>query len=54
MPVCIESCPTRALDAGPLDELKARYGDVVQADGFSYSKRTRPAVVFKPKLQKTG
>jgi len=25
-PICVEACPTRALDAGPLDELKAKYG----------------------------
>jgi len=51
LPVCVEACPTRALDAGPLDELKARYSDNREAEGFSYSKRTRPAAVFKPKLQ---
>ena len=52
MPVCVESCPTRALDAGPLEALKDKYGDVKQADQFSYSKRTKPAVVFTPKLPK--
>lgn len=25
-PVCVSSCPMRALDFGPLDELRARYG----------------------------
>jgi len=50
LPVCVESCPTRALDAGTMDELKATYGDINEAEGFKYSTRTKPAVVFKPKL----
>ena len=53
LPVCVEACPTRALDAGPLGELKAKYGDIQDAEGFAYSKRTKPAVIFKPKRLKT-
>jgi len=49
LPVCVESCPTRALDAGPLDVLTAKYGDLRDAEGFTWSKRTQPAVIFKPK-----
>lgn len=52
LPVCVESCPTRALDAGTLEELKAKYGDITEAEGFTYSKRTRPAIIFKPKRAK--
>jgi len=48
-PACVEACPTRALDAGPLDELQARYGKGSRAIGFKHSPRTQPAVVFKPK-----
>ena len=54
LPVCVEACPTRALDAGPLDELEAKYGNIRRAEGFAYSERSKPAVVFKPKLPKTG
>jgi anaerobic dimethyl sulfoxide reductase subunit B (iron-sulfur subunit) len=54
LPVCVEACPTRALDAGPLDQLEAKYGDTNEAEGFSYSGRTQPAIVFKPKREKTG
>ncbi len=54
LPVCVEACPTRALDAGPLGELEAKYGNIRRAEGFAYSERSKPAVVFKPKLQKTG
>ena len=49
LPVCVEACPTRALDAGTLEEMKARYGDIQEADGFTYSNRVKPAIVFKPK-----
>ena len=48
-PICVESCPMYALDIGPLDELKERYGDAVDAEGFRYSARFEPAVVFRPK-----
>lgn len=51
MPICIESCPVRALDAGNFDELKEKYGSILETEGFKYSKRTDPAVVFKPKLK---
>ncbi|MFC2051919.1 4Fe-4S dicluster domain-containing protein [Chloroflexota bacterium] len=47
--ICVEACPMYALDIGPIDELRAKYGDVVEAEGFSYSARFKPCVVFKPK-----
>jgi hypothetical protein len=49
LPSCVETCPTRALESGDLDELKARFGAQVEAEGFRYSRRTAPAVIFKPK-----
>ncbi len=54
LPVCVEACPTRALDAGPLDELKVKYGDIQEAEGFVYSNRTKPSVVLKPKRPKAS
>jgi len=50
-PICVGSCPMRALDAGPLEELKAKYGDVREAEGFVYAGKVIPSIVFKPKLQ---
>jgi anaerobic dimethyl sulfoxide reductase subunit B (iron-sulfur subunit) len=47
--VCVEACPMYALDAGPLEELEAKYGEIVEAEGFRYSKRCGPAARFKPK-----
>ena len=52
-PICVEACPMRALDAGPLDELKAKYGEIQEAEGFVYSKRVVPSVIFKPKPVKS-
>jgi anaerobic dimethyl sulfoxide reductase subunit B (iron-sulfur subunit) len=54
VPVCVEACPMRAFDAGPLNGMKAKYGQMQGAVGFNYSKRTRPAIVFKPKEMKNG
>jgi anaerobic dimethyl sulfoxide reductase subunit B (iron-sulfur subunit) len=49
-PVCVDSCPAKALDAGPLDEMRSRYGEVTKAAGFKYDDEVRPSIVFKPKL----
>ena len=51
-PICVEACPMRALDAGPLDELKAKYGEVQEAEGFIYSKKTKPSIILKPRYSK--
>ncbi len=48
-PICVEACPLRALDAGPLDELQARYGDVKEAHGFVDSPKAGPSITNKPK-----
>ena len=48
-PICVEACPVRALDAGPLEELRARYGDVRESHGFVYSPIAEPSIVSKPK-----
>jgi anaerobic dimethyl sulfoxide reductase subunit B (iron-sulfur subunit) len=50
-PICVDACPMRALDAGPLDELKALYGDIKEAEGFLYSGELEPSIVFKPKVK---
>ena len=48
-PVCVEACPMRALDAGPMEELMEKYGNVKEAAGFAYSQEIRPSVVMKNK-----
>lgn len=48
-PVCVDACPMRALDVAPMDELKKKYGDIREAPGFTGSKTTGPAIIFKPR-----
>ncbi len=49
-PVCVESCPMYALDAGPLDVLRAKYDKTTAgAEGFTPSERLKPSVLFKPR-----
>lgn len=47
-PICVLSCPLRALDFGPIDELQEKYGDVISLDGMPDPELAKPAVVFKP------
>ncbi len=49
LPACIETCRTRALDAGTIEELESKYGKIKEADNFKYSDRTKPAIIFKSK-----
>ena len=48
-PICVSGCPMRALDAGPIDELRAKYGDVRDTESFVYSEDLVPSITFKPK-----
>jgi len=52
-PICVAGCPMRALDAGPIDELRALYGDKTEAVAFTYSTDLKPSVIFKPKPRKS-
>jgi anaerobic dimethyl sulfoxide reductase subunit B (iron-sulfur subunit) len=47
-PICVDACPMRALDAGPLDEMEEVYSGVKEAIGFESSREIAPSVVFKP------
>jgi NADH-quinone oxidoreductase subunit F len=51
-PICVEACPPRALDAGQLDELKSKYGNVNEASNFTYSPVVQPSLVTKAKQRK--
>jgi len=50
-PICVDACPMIALDVGPMDDLKARYGETKEATGFVFSVETQPSAVFRPKKQ---
>ena len=47
-PICVLSCSMRALEFGPLDELREKYGNLMQVEEMPRDKITSPAVVFKP------
>ncbi len=53
-PICVDACPMRALDAGPIEQLRAKYGDIRKAEGFVYSDELIPSIVFKPKKDSKG
>jgi formate dehydrogenase beta subunit len=51
-PICVRSCTIRALDAGPIEQLQAKYGDKTEAQGFIYRQKSKPSIIFKPKFYK--
>lgn len=51
-PICVLACSLRALDFGPLAELRSKYGEHNTLDGLPSAAITRPAVVFKPRDDK--
>jgi len=53
-PICVEACPTRALDAGDIVEMKAKHGDCTVAHAFTYSLVARPSLVTNPKHHRSG
>ena len=48
-PICVESCPMRALDAGPIEDLQEKYDGEKDASGFVYSQIAEPAIINNPK-----
>lgn len=54
LPICVEACPPRALDAGTMEELRAKYGDSVDAVGFVLSPVQQPSLVSKRKAPPSG
>jgi len=53
-PICVDACIMHAMDAGPMEELQAKYGDIKQAEGFVYSEELIPSIVFKPRKDTKG
>ncbi len=52
LPVCVLSCPMRALDFGLITDLQAKYGTNADLPGVPSSSTSSPAVVFKPMTPK--
>lgn len=58
-PACVAACPMRALDAGPMNELKERYSDWTDTvENFPESSipnlitDTKPNIIFKKKVRR--
>ncbi len=47
-PVCVATCPMRAIEFGPIEELRKKYGKVNQIKGMPSPKLTRPNIVITP------
>jgi len=47
-PACVNACPMRALDFGPVEELKEKYGDRASVFPMPGPELTRPALIIKP------
>ena len=52
-PACTASCPLRAFDFGPLDELIEKYGDVRYCEGMPSPDATNPAYLIWNPREKT-
>ena len=48
MPVCVESCPERALDFGDIEELRKKHGVVDAIAPLPSGEATKPSIVIKP------
>ncbi|EOS49684.1 DMSO/selenate family reductase complex B subunit [Adlercreutzia caecimuris] len=47
-PICVEACPLRALDFGPIDELRAAWGTVADVPPLPAATATAPNLVVSP------
>ena len=48
LPMCVASCPQRALDFGKLSDLQAKYGSNAQLEGMPDPNTVNPSVIFNP------
>ncbi len=46
-PTCVESCPLRALDFGPIEELRAQYGSNADINPLPSASLTEPNLCIK-------
>lgn len=47
-PACVAACPSRALDWGPIDELREKYGELQAVAPLPDPKITNPNLVINP------
>ncbi|KAL0263771.1 UNVERIFIED_CONTAM: hypothetical protein PYX00_011069 [Menopon gallinae] len=49
-PICVESCPFRALDAGDIKDLRAKYGNVAGIAPLPDANITKPNLCIRPSV----
>jgi anaerobic dimethyl sulfoxide reductase subunit B (iron-sulfur subunit) len=49
-PACVQACPYRAMDFGPVDELRAQHGNFDAPAPLPDPNITRPSVVYSPNM----
>lgn len=47
-PICVESCPLRALEFGPIEELRQKHGTLAAVAPLPRAHFTKPIIVIKP------
>lgn len=47
-PSCVAACPSRALDFGPMEELRAKYGEGADIAPLPKAEITEPNLIIKP------
>lgn len=47
-PACVAACIMRCIDFGPIDELRAKYGELADIKGLPCSTYTKPNLVINP------
>ena len=47
-PVCVESCPERAIEFGDIEELRRKHGTVDAVAPLPSGEKTKPSLVIKP------
>jgi anaerobic dimethyl sulfoxide reductase subunit B (iron-sulfur subunit) len=47
-PICVLSCSMRALEFGPIEQLREKYGDLRQLTDMPKASISRPSVTFRP------
>jgi anaerobic dimethyl sulfoxide reductase subunit B (iron-sulfur subunit) len=52
MPLCVLSCPLRALDFGSLEAMVEKYGDLRRLPEMPESESLLPSIVFKPQARR--
>ena len=48
MPICVESCPERAIEFGDIEALRAKHGTLDALAPMPAGNKTKPSLVLKP------